>query len=379
MDNILYLNNAATSWPKAPGVANTVSNTLLNIPSSPGRSISRSTDILTESRELFAQLINISNPSRIIITQHATHSLNLALLGLGLTENDVVVTSVMEHNSVLRPLNHLKESRNIKVITIGLDKNYELDCEQYIKALDLKPKVVVLNYVSNVTGIINDIAFLFLEAKKRGAITVLDASQAAGHINIDTKTLNADIIAVTGHKALRGPQGVGFLYVSSEIELKQVIVGGTGIRSDLTFHPENMPIRLEAGTYNIPAIAGMNTALKWFIKGGNDYIDKCKQATEKLRKGIKDISNIKVFDNSTKNHLGIISFVINGWDVEDLGYVLVESFGIINRAGLHCAPLMHKAIGSSPNGTVRLSPSGSTSDNDIDRVLDAIKKLSSCK
>ena len=372
----IYMNNAATSWPKAPGVADSVYKALNRIPFSPGRTVSKATDAVLECRSLFAELIGSTSPEEIVITQHATHALNLAIFGLNLQDGDVVVTSVMEHNSVLRPLNHIKKIKNIEIIYIGLNDNNELNFSEYLTALKKNPKLVALNHVSNVTGIINDINIFFNKAKKCGAVTLLDVSQSAGHIALSVDKLNADIIVGTGHKGLRGPQGIGFLYVDPAIELKQVIVGGTGIRSDLILHPKKMPIRLESGTFNVPAICGMTTALKWYKSEGNEYHDRYISIAKKLRSELKNIHGIKIFDNEENNHIGIISLQMNSCEVEDLGYILSQSFNIISRSGLHCAPLMHKALGSAPQGTVRLSVSGSTTVKDIDRTVESFEILS---
>ena len=268
----IYLNNAATGWPRAQNVIKAVSDTMEHQPSSSGRVTGESDTIINECRKQVAKMLDISDPSRIVLTVNATHALNLAIHGLNLGNTDHIITTVLEHNSVLRPINHLKEKYpGLRISIISLDNNGDLDYDKFSQALSEEPSVVVINHASNVTGRIYDVSGLLFEAKKAGAITVLDATQTVGAIPVNPVRLNADLVAFTGHKALHGPPGTGVLYVSPELELKQVYVGGTGIRSDLALHPPEMPLRLEAGTPNSPALAGLYAALKWHEKKGNQY------------------------------------------------------------------------------------------------------------
>ncbi|MBN1292969.1 MAG: aminotransferase class V-fold PLP-dependent enzyme [Candidatus Latescibacteria bacterium] len=375
----IYLNNAATGWPRAHNVIKAVSYMLEHQPSNSGRVSAESDTIIGECRKLVARLLDVSDPSRIILTVNATHALNLAIHGLNLGNNDHIITTVLEHNSVLRPVNHLREKYpGLRISVINLDNNGQLDYEKFSQALSAEPTVVIINHASNVTGHIYDVAGLFSDAKKAGAITVLDATQTTGAIPVSPMRLNADLVAFTGHKALHGPPGTGGLYVSPELELKQVYVGGTGIRSDMALHPPEMPLRLEAGTPNSPAIAGLHAALQWHEKKGNEYSKLTGKYIQRLYEELSEIRGVSIFDkNSDVDRVGVISFKIEGWSVEETGYILAESFGIICRTGLHCAPLIHKAIGSAPEGTVRFSVSGFNTDEDIMCAIKAIRKLSS--
>lgn len=373
---IIYLNNAAGSWPKAPGVVEAVAKTLGRHPEPQGRSAGEAESVAEECRKRLAQLLKVEDPGRIAITASATHALNMAILGLALKPGDRVITTVAEHNSVLRPLNSLHDRKDIKIDIVGIDSRGSLDNSTYERALEKKPKLVVINHVSNVTGRINQVSGLFEKAKAAGATTLLDASQSLGHIDVNPGSLNADILAFTGHKALHGPPGIGGLYVHPGIELDQYFVGGTGTRSDLRLHPSDMPSRLEAGTLNTPAVAGLTAALTWFEKNHREHLQKCSSAASLLRKGLKDIPAIKIFDNNdSESHIGIISFRINGLDVEECGFVLRKSFSILSRTGLHCAPLIHDAMGSAPEGTIRFSVSGFTTEEDISLALSAIRTL----
>ncbi|HGE70809.1 TPA: aminotransferase class V-fold PLP-dependent enzyme, partial [Candidatus Poribacteria bacterium] len=206
--------------------------------------------------------------------------------------------------------------------------------------------------------------------------TLLDASQSLGHIQFKVDEIQADIIAFTGHKALHGPPGTGGLYVSPEIELDQIFVGGTGVRSDLMLHPQEMPTRHEAGTPNLPAFYGLSTALEWHNQNHKEFCKKADDLTNKLIKGLKDIPNVEVFDNFDNSmRVPIVSFRIKGWEIEEVGYILNQSFGIICRTGLHCAPLIHKAIGSFPDGTIRFSLSGFNTYSEVETAVDAVRKI----
>ncbi len=378
MDTPLYLNNAASAWPRAPGVAEAVARCLEEAPSHPGRIVSRATDAVAKCRSGLARLLGVADPTRIVLTQNATHALNLAILGMGLRAGNRVVTTVMEHNSVLRPLAHLEERAGIHIDIIGLGEDGGLDTDAFERAVDRKPRLVVVNHASNVTGRITPAKRLFRCAKEAGATTLLDVSQSLGHIAVNAFELHADMVALTGHKGLRGPAGTGALYVAPGIELDQAFVGGTGVRSDLRLHPPDMPTRLEAGTPNVPALAGLSAALQWLDAEGEVFAAREQEAKETLRTGLREIPGVGLFDGDPgADGTAIVSFRVRGWDVEETGYVLAESFGIACRTGLHCAPLIHQALGSAPEGTVRFSPSGATTEEDIAYAVDAVRSLAS--
>jgi len=372
----IYLNNAATAWPRAPGVIEAVSDTLATPPSHPGRSVSAGTDVVRECRERLAGLLGGVPPSRIVLSTNATGALNLALLGIDLEQEASVVITVTEHNSVLRPLHHLAKKKGIRIITVGLDDTGALDEEAFEAAMASRPALVVMNHASNVTGRVNRVERFLQRAKAIGATTLLDASQTLGHRPVDAEALSADLVAFTGHKGLRGPAGTGGLYVNPALELEQVIVGGTGVRSDLMLHPPDMPMRLEAGTPNVPALAGLAAALRWLAQDGDAFCARERETARSLREGLKHIDGVRVADAaSDPERVGIVSFQLRGWDVEEVGFVLSESFGVVCRTGLHCAPLIHKALGTVPAGTIRLSVSGFTTDEDIAVALDAVSSL----
>ncbi|HPD29620.1 MAG TPA: aminotransferase class V-fold PLP-dependent enzyme [Phycisphaerae bacterium] len=371
-----YLNNAASGYPKAPGVIEAVVRVLSQSPEHPGRATASAEDVLTDCRMRCAAYLGVRKASRIVLTAGATQALNMGISGLRLKRGSLVVTTVTEHNSVLRPLNHLVRTTGIRLSIVGLAEDGALDAETISKELEREPALVVFNHASNVTGRINDVSHWFSKAKAVGAVTMLDASQTAGLIPVNPDDLHADLTAFPAHKGFHGPPGIGVLYVAEGIDLEPLIVGGTGVRSDLPYQPEDMPARLEAGTPNVPAAAGFAAALDWATGLDSGARERAERVAVTLRKGLLEIPNVKVFDGkSGAQQIGVVSFVVKGWTVEEMGYVLQECYGIACRTGLHCAPLIHRAIGSDPEGTVRFSTSAFTSEEEVAVALDAVRGL----
>jgi selenocysteine lyase/cysteine desulfurase len=371
----IYMNQAASSWPKAPGVAEAVLQSLEELPEHPDRSTSSVVDHPGCCRIQLARLLGITASDRVVLAGNATHALNLAMLGVG-ERIRRVVTSVTEHNSVLRPLRHLCRRRKATLEILPRDPKGGLNLERFEQELKKKPDLVVFNHASNVTGRVLNVGPLFREAKAVGAITLLDASQSFGQIDVHPEELNADLVAFTGHKYLLGPPGTGGLYVSPQLELEQFLVGGTGVRSDLEFHPEDMPMRLEAGTPNWPGWAGLSAALAWLDSERANFLHKGETLYRRLLGGLQSISGIELLDSPHPDqNLGIVSLRLKGWSVEEAGYALHESFGIVCRAGLHCAPLMAQSLGCFPEGTIRLSLSGNNSEEEVETVLVALQKM----
>ena len=373
---MIYLNNAGSAWPKAPGVAEAVAEWLARMPEHSGRSNLTEFDAPEECRFRLARILGSDRTEYIVLTHNATHALNLAILGLGLKPGDEVVTSVTEHNSMLRPLARLEDAIGLQVTRVGMAADGSLDQDAFEQALQRSPRLVAFNHASNVTGRILPVAGMFARARKAGAVTLLDASQSLGHLPVNAQELNADLIAFTGHKGLRGPTGTGGLFVTPGVTLEQVVVGGTGVRSDLRLHPSEMPTRLEAGTPNVPALAGLAAALRWQEDQGQHFSAMGQARSEQMRTALRNIPYVRLLGDSGESPaIGIASFRVEGWGVEEIGYVLAESFGVVCRTGLHCAPLIHAALGSAPDGTVRFSPSGATTEGEIETALEAVRKL----
>jgi cysteine desulfurase/selenocysteine lyase len=350
-----------------------IASFLEKIPRHPGRSGAAADDILFLCRKELARLIKVKDPLQIVLCKNATEALNIAIHGIGLKKGDIVVTSAMEHNSVLRPLYLLEKKGKIKIQIIPCDNQGRINERKWIATIDkLSPRLVILNHASNVTGAVNNPEKLFNYARKRGCLTLLDTSQSIGLVEIDAPKIGADMVAFTGHKYLLGPPGTGGLYVKKDIEIEPMFVGGTGIRSDLKEMPPEMPGKLEPGTPGIHLFAGLLHSLKWQKEHPVPY-KEIETLTKNLEQGLveKGAQVIKV----EKQRTPIVSFCLTGWDLKETGYILDRSFNIICRTGLHCAPLIHSYIGTAPEGSIRFSLSRFTSEKEVDHTLEVIGKL----
>ena len=371
MDRI-YLNNAAGAYPLAVGVAETVAHTMREFPRISGRDASSVNDPIKKCRESVAGMLKVS-ASQTALVPNATYALNAVFYGFGLRPGDVVITSVMEHNSVLRPLARMEDRYGVNAFFIPIDENLRLDEFAFNKMLTTKPRIVALTHASNVTGRINQVRKIFAKAKNAGAVTLLDASQSVGRVPVIPEELFADVVVFSGYKGLRGPPGTGAVYVAPRVNLEPVIVGGTGAKSDSRHHPNEMPTLFEAGVPNSPAFAGLDTAVWQYVEKSEEIVLKERKITEKLISGLKSIPSVTLLDEDPSCRIPIASFTVNGMDPETAGYALSESFGIECRSGLHCAPLIHKALGLK--GSVRLSPSYMNTDEEIDYAIDAVRRL----
>jgi selenocysteine lyase/cysteine desulfurase len=347
-----------------------------------GRDALGAEDDVGECRRNLGRLLN-AGQKELILCSGATAALNIAILGLALRPGDLVVTTVMEHNSVLRPLSRLEKLLPLRLEYIPLDSGLNLNSAVYEKLLREKPRLVALTHGSNVTGKINPVREWFEKAKDAGAITLLDAGQTAGHIPLHPADLRADLAAFSGHKGLGGPQGTGALYVSPSIKPEPVFTGGTGYHSGSPLQPEEMPLRLEAGTPNTPGFAGLNAAVKQYLGNEDRIAGKERELTGALVDGLCSIRGVRVLGlpggapPPADPQLPVVSFVMEGQTCEEAGFALSEGFGIACRTGLHCAPLMHRALGVYPEGSIRFSPSCRTPMADIDYAVEAVRQIAS--
>lgn len=375
---MIYLDNAATSFPKPSKVYEEVMNCMKTYCANPGRgshnmSIKSALKVM-EARDLISEIFNIRNPFNIVFTSNATEALNIAIKGL-LKRGDHVISTVIEHNSVLRPLNVMAKS-GIEVTLISTDKAgfiNPLDIKDEIK---LNTKAIIINHGSNVLGCIQDINRIGKIAKKYGIVFIVDASQSAGSINIDVERDNIDLLAFPGHKGLLGPQGTGGLYIKEGVELKSLKEGGTGSSSNSMEQPYELPDRFESGTINTPGIAGLCEGLKFIKKIGIENIYKEEmQLMEQLIMEFKKLDFIKIYGTmSLKNRLSVLSINIEGIDASVVGEELNDA-EIAVRTGYHCAALIHKVIGTEHRGTVRISPGCFNTPKDIEELIKNIIKI----
>ena len=367
----VYLNNAATSWPKPDCVSQAVAKAIEAQPGSMHRGGLDSFDIFDAVRESLAPLLGISDPYQIALGANATWGLNLALFGFPFHEGDTVVTTKAEHNSVLRPLFELAHTRHITVIYIDTDPTGRVSLDDWEEAMAVyRPKLVVFNHASNVTGAVNDAASMTSAAKKIGACVLIDASQTLGWLSLHAEEWGADMVAFTGHKYLLGPQGTGGLWVRKSLTLKPHLMGGTGIKSDMDVMPIEMPLHLEAGTSNEPSYYGLLAALNWQKEHPLDSIDFEKKFSA-LRHGLVKAGARVILPEGECTP--VVSFTIPGETVADVGFILQESYDILCRTGLHCAPKIFSCL-PVPE-TVRISLSRFTSEEEISTLITAVEDI----
>jgi cysteine desulfurase/selenocysteine lyase len=356
---VVYLDNAATSWPKPRTVPRAVARAMTRGGGNPGRSghaksIEAGRAVL-KSRELLAELFNVADPSKIVFTKNATEGLNVVLQGL-LRNGGRVVTTSMEHNSVLRPLRSL-EASGVIVEVVPADVEGVVDPRGIEAALTADTRLVAVTHGSNVTGSVSDIAAIGAMCRDHGVRLLMDAAQTAGCIPIDMGRLPVDYMAFSGHKGLLGPQGTGGLYVRDEGDLPPLLRGGTGSLSDREEQPEFLPDRFESGTLNVPGIAGLGEGVRFLLKKGVVRImEHERRLRDVLLEAIDGDPRIRVVGRpSSAPCTGVLSVVLQDVSPSEAGEALERRFAILTRIGLHCAPSAHRTLGTFPQGTVRLS------------------------
>jgi cysteine desulfurase family protein len=380
---VTYFDNAASTWPKPPEVIRAMEHILLEVGANPGRSghdlsIEAAREIF-EARDALASLFNADNPLRIVFTKNATEALNIAITGL-LKPGDHVITSSMEHNSVMRPL-RMMGSKGIKITVIGCSRSGRLDPADAVSAIRPETRAFILTHASNVTGTIQPVAEVGAIARHLGIIFCVDAAQTAGAVPIDIPGMNIDLLAFTGHKSLYGPQGTGGLYIGPGIEerISPLMTGGTGSASELEMQPDFMPDKFESGTPNTPGIAGLLAGVRFIQSQGIEAIrGRERGLAEELRKGLASIPDVRVYGDPMKS-IPLVSFTIEGMSPSDVTLMLDEEYGIMARPGLHCAPSAHRTIDTFPQGTVRFSLGWFNTEEEIRYALDAVSKIASIK
>lgn len=374
---MIYLNNAATSYPKPKEVIEAVSKCIQEMPVNSARSsFEREVeDIDYSCRSKLAKLFNISDPYRIIFTSGSTEALNLAIKGAGL-ENSHVITTQIEHNSVIRPLMTMKVEGLIELDFAECDNTGYVEPENIERLIKSNTKAIVVNHSSNVTGSILDLKTISEIAHKHNCILIVDASQSAGNIPIDAEGWGIDMLAFTGHKSLYGLQGIGGLYIREGLYPKPLKVGGTGVLSEVLLQPEGMPLYYEAGTPNTPGIVSLDAGIDFIFKTGMDNIHRHKaRLVKKAIDFFKDNEFVKIYTSEKNNSLANFCFTIENMVPEEVGYMLESSFDITVRTGLHCAPLILEPLGVHPWGTVRASPSFFTTDEEMDKFIHAVAEI----
>ena len=375
-----YFDNAATSFPKPSEVINAINECLTVYGVSPGRS-GHSLSVRTarevfETRELIASFFNLDNSERVIFTANATMAINTAVKGI-LKKGDHVIISHMEHNSVHRPLMHLKHSRGIDLSVASCDQSGVIDLHHLRTLFRPETRLVVVNHGSNAFGSIQPVREIGAICRDHKVLFLVDAAQTAGYIDIDVVKDNIDILVFSGHKKLMGPQGIGGLVINSGVQIDTLIHGGTGSRSESDTQPGFYPDRLEAGTLNTPGIVGLKAGIKWINENDFDGIRNHQlRLTRLLADHLKQTPGITIYGpEDMENRLPVISVAAKNVNPGEMARRLDKEYGIMTRAGLHCSPLAHKAMGTFPEGTLRLSPGIFNTEQEIALVAEAFTNL----
>lgn len=377
---MIYLDNAATTFPKPERVYTALETANRELSFNAGRGSYKAaraaSAIIDDTKNRLLSLFHATGYADIVFTPSVTHALNQVLNGLDLTGNSVIYVSPYEHNAVARTVYQLSVNSGASVKMLPLTKDLQIDLEKAKYQFSINsPSVVILNALSNVTGYILPVAEIFLMAKEYGAITVLDAAQAAGLIDLDMPALNADVLCFAGHKTLMGPFGIGGFLIKHGITLKKVLTGGTGSASLTLDMPEEAPGRYEASSTNVVAIAGLNASLKGLDI--NEHRKTLRELTEYLLEALNGIPSVNLMGTfDTDKTLGIVSFVVEGYQSDEVGIILDDEYDIAVRTGYHCAPYIHDYLGDKPyHGTIRIGIGQFNKKEDIDALISAIKSL----
>ena len=375
---MIYMDNAATTMHKPQEVLDAVINAMSSMGNA-GRGANEASlsasRIIYDTREKLCALFHAEDPRQIVFTANSTESLNVAIKGL-LGPGDHVVTTMLEHNSVLRPLYEMAE-RGTELTVVRSSRLGTVKPEDIEAAIRPTTKMMVITNGSNLTGNYIDLKPIGEIARKHGVLLVVDASQTAGVFPIDVQEMNIDVLCFTGHKGLLGPQGTGGMYVRKGIAVRPLKSGGSGVQTFIRTHPVEMPTALEAGTLNGHGIAGLNAALSYLEQEG---IDKIRGREQELMwrfyNGVKDIPGVKVYgDYSVKERCAIVALNIGDYDSSEVSDELLTAYGISTRPGGHCAPLMHEALGTVEQGAVRFSFSHYNTDEEVDTAIAAVREL----
>ncbi len=377
----IYMDNAATSFPKPKGVSDAMKEYLDIVGATINRSVYESAEevgfVTLKLRERLSRIFNFPGaPSHVVLTSGATMSLNIVIKGL-LQAGDHCIVGSFEHNATMRPLQGMK---GVEFDRLPYDEEGRIVVEEIPKLIKTNTRLCIVSHASNVSGTLQDARAIGEVCKKHGIYFVLDAAQSAGHVSLDFEGFNLSALCIPGHKGLLGPSGIGALLMTESFakKLVPIIEGGTGSASDSELTPNYMPDRFEPGTANIPGIYGWEASLNFIeTQGLNVMYEKDRQNTQLFLNGLQENLNLSLIGTKNAEHrVAVFSFDFPGVDNSDISYKLERDYKILTRCGLHCSPGAHKSFGTFPRGTVRFSPGFFTSENDIEYTLSAIKALS---
>lgn len=387
MTGLFYLDNAATTFPKPDVTHEAVHNFYKNAGVNPGRTgcdlALEAEKMIQETRKKFSAFFNPSlaaagkekDPNRLCFTLNATMSLNLIVNGT-VGPGDHVVTTMVEHNSVIRPVNH-KVKDGAEATFVVPDGEGYVDPEDIRKAVKKNTKLVIVNHASNVTGVVQDLEAIGAVCREEGVPFAVDTAQSAGVLPVDMAACNISFLAFTGHKGLFGPTGTGGLCVADDAEIRGTVYGGTGVRSAHPYHLEEYPYRLEAGTLNLAGIAGLSAGLGWVLEKGSEALHNYEMdLLATLQNGLAEIRGVKIWGTTNlERRVATMSVTVANYDAADVGTILDVEYGILTRTGLHCAPLIHEHHGSAPRGTVRFSVGPFNTEEHVRAAVKAVAEI----
>lgn len=378
----IYLDNAATTFPKPEAVIEAVAECMRNGAINAGRGsypLARNADRLIEdTRYAVASLLNYKE-GHVLFSASATLALNQVLLGINWSRGDIIYSTPFEHNSVSRVLQHLQDTLDVEILTLPFNvKTLEYDLDAIKQMFNkIPPKALVMTHVSNVYGLITPVSIIAEMAKDYKAIVVVDGAQGGPLLPLEQVHEHVDYYIFSGHKTFYGPFGIAGFVTNGNVPLTPIIYGGTGSHSELQSMPEDLPFRYEAGSSNIVAIAGLNAACSWLVETGIDNIREHERTLLKRTvEGLSEYSGVRVYvSNNLDNHLGTLSFTIEGYSAQEVGMILSQEFNISTRAGLHCSPAAHKLLGTLPHGTVRVGFSYFNTKDDVECLINAVRTI----
>ena len=381
MPDRIYLDNAATTFPKPKQVHDFMHTFYQACGGNPGRSehgiALEAGVIVSQTRKMLCELFNGTDPSRLTFSYNASDSLNMFIQGM-LSPGDHVITSCLEHNSVLRPLYHREQDGIIDSTYIRFDSAGYIHPEDVKAAIRSNTKMVILNHASNVIGTVQPLEEVGRVCREAGIYFAVDASQTAGITEIDVQAMNIDLLAFTGHKSLLGPTGIGGSYVADGVPIRPTRFGGTGVHSEMRTHLEEFPYRLECGTLNILGVAGLHAGQKWIRDKGLSFLHEQElRLWKRLRDGLRSIDGVVLYcADSANNHNAVLSFNLKNWEAGEVGSILDADYGIACRTGLQCAPLVHEVLGTDKCfGTIRFSLGPFNTDEQIDQAIHAVRDI----
>jgi cysteine desulfurase family protein len=381
MTDLIYLDNAATSFPKPQRVYDYMDRFYRRCGVNPGRSgydaALETEQMVHGTRKMLTEFFGGTDPNHLTFSYNASDSLNMIIQGM-VEPGDHVITTNLEHNSVLRPLHHLRHDGVIDVTYVPFDDRGYVDPDDIGKAIGPKTKMVVVNHASNVIGTVQQVGEIGRICRDKGVYFAVDASQTAGTHRIDVAEMCIDLLAFTGHKCLLGPTGIGGSYIGTDVPIRGTRFGGTGVRSAYPFHLDEFPYRMECGTLNIVGVAGLRAGLEWIIEEGwESIITREMDLWKRLRDGLGGIDGVTLHSaEGIDRRIAVLSFNIEGWEAGDVGTMLDVDYNIACRTGLHCAPLVHVQHGTDKiHGSVRLSIGPFNTEQHIDAAIEAVREV----